>query len=170
MEKTSYNRFVVSTKDIVYRVALSLMGNSADAEDITQDIYEMVWRRRDEILSKENPRAYVCRSVRNLCTDRLRAADRRRRSMSELGYAADRHTDGGERYEVADQREIVEKIISCLPERQRLAMHLRDVEGWEIDEIAEALESDGTSVRMNLSRARRTVREQLINIMNYGVQ
>ena len=57
-----------------------------------------------------------------------------------------------------------------LPERQRLAIHLRDVEQWDIDEIAEVTQSDETSVRMNLSRARRTVREELIKIMNYGVQ
>ena len=44
------------------------------------------------------------------------------------------------------------------------------VEQWDIDEIAEVTQSDETSVRMNLSRARRTVREELIKIMNYGVQ
>ena len=62
------------------------------------------------------------------------------------------------------------KLIERLPERQRLTMHMRDVEGYEIEEIALILESDEASVRVNLSRARRSVREQLLKIMNYGVR
>lgn len=80
MKIDRYNELMLSTKDVAYRVALSLVGNAADAEDVTQDIYEMVWRRRDEILNMGNPRAYVLRSVRNLCLDRFRAVDRHDRS------------------------------------------------------------------------------------------
>ena len=55
MKIDRYNELMLSTKDVAYRVALSLVGNAADAEDVTQDIYEMVWRRRDEILNMGNP-------------------------------------------------------------------------------------------------------------------
>lgn len=170
MKIDRYNELMLSTKDVVYRVALSLVGNAADAEDVTQDIYEMVWRRRDEILNMSNPRAYVLRSVRNLCFDRFRAVDRHERSLAASGYASECSADYRAQYDAADQCRIVERIISQLPERQRLTIHLRDVEQWEIDEIAEVMQSDETSVRMNLSRARRTVREELLKIMNYGVQ
>ena len=158
MKIDRYNELMLSTKDVAYRVALSLVGNAADAEDVTQDIYEMVWRRRDEILNMGNPRAYVLRSVRNLCLDRFRAVDRHDRSLTAIGHASESSADYGAQYDAR------------LPERQRLAIHLRDVEQWDIDEIAEVTQSDETSVRMNLSRARRTVREELIKIMNYGVQ
>lgn len=47
---------------------------------------------------------------------------------------------------------------------------MRDVEGFEIEEIAEILESDQTSVRMNLSRARKYVREQVIKAMRHGTE
>lgn len=161
---------MLSTKDVAYRVALSIVGNSADAEDITQDIYEMVWRKRDEILSMSNPRAYVLRSVRNLCLDRFRSVERHQRSLSAVEYASERNADYRAQYDAQDQCRIVERIISQLPERQRLTIHLRDVEQWEIEEIADVMQSDQTSVRMNLSRARRTVRDELLKIMNYGVQ
>lgn len=170
MKIDRYNELLLSTKDVAYRMALSLVGNVAEAEDVTQDIYEMVWRRRDEILGMSNPRAYVLRSVRNLCLDRFRALDRHERSLNAVGYAAERCTDYRSQYDVVDQVEIVERIISQLPERQRTAIHLRDVEQWDIDEIAEVTQSDEASVRMNLSRARRAVREELVKIMNYGVQ
>ena len=47
---------------------------------------------------------------------------------------------------------------------------MRDIEGYEMDEIANLLESDEASVRVNISRARKSIREQLIKIMNYGVK
>lgn len=170
MKIDSYNELMLSTKDVAYRVALSIVGNSADAEDVTQDIYEMAWRKRDEILSLENPRAYILRSVRNLCLDRFRAVQRHEQSLTAVGYASQHSTDYRAQYDADDECRIVESIISQLPERQRLTIHLRDVEQWEIDEIADVMQSDEASVRMNLSRARRTVREELLKIMNYGVQ
>jgi RNA polymerase sigma-70 factor (ECF subfamily) len=72
--------------------------------------------------------------------------------------------------ELSDITSITQRAIASLPEKQRVAIHLRDVEGYEIEEIAEVLECDSTSVRMNLSRARKSIRERIINAMNYGVK
>ena len=49
-------------------------------------------------------------------------------------------------------------------------IHLRDVEGYELEDIAQILEVDEASVRVNLSRARKRIKEQLLNAMNYGVE
>ena len=57
-----------------------------------------------------------------------------------------------------------------LPDKQRIIIHLRDVEGYEFEEIARILESDETSVRVNLSRARKRVKEELLNAINYGLE
>ena len=161
-----YTELVSEVKDVVYRMALSLVGVEAEAEDITQDIYERVWRARDKVLLEERPRAYVCRMTRNLAIDRLR--QRERLTMGGSSEAERRGVDDG-----SDLRDITEQtksIIATLPEKQRLTIHLRDVEGYEIEEIAEIMDMDATSVRMNLSRARKSVREQLLRVMNYGVE
>jgi RNA polymerase sigma-70 factor (ECF subfamily) len=47
---------------------------------------------------------------------------------------------------------------------------MRDVEGYELEEIANILDSDETNVRVNLSRARKSIREELIKMINYGVR
>ncbi len=57
-----------------------------------------------------------------------------------------------------------------LPDKQRIIIHLRDVEGYEFEEIARIIESDEASVRVNLSRARKRVKEQLLNAINYGLE
>lgn len=66
--------------------------------------------------------------------------------------------------------ELTRYLIQQLPERQRLTIHMRDVEGYELEEIANILESDEASVRVNLSRARKSIREQLTKMINYGVR
>ena len=77
--------------------------------------------------------------------------------------------DGDRESDLNDITLLTRKLIAALPEKQRLALELRDVEGYEIYEIAAIVESDETSVRMNLSRARKSIREQLIKALNHGV-
>ena len=78
--------------------------------------------------------------------------------------------DGEHETTTMDMASLTRRLIAELPEKQRVAIHMRDVEGYEIEEIATLLECDESSVRMNLSRARKSVREQLIKLMNYGVK
>jgi RNA polymerase sigma-70 factor (ECF subfamily) len=63
---------------------------------------------------------------------------------------------------------IVESLVSALPEKQSTAMRLRDVECMEIAEIAAVMGIRETAVRMALSRARSTVRQKLVKIVEYG--
>ena len=78
--------------------------------------------------------------------------------------------DGDSETTTNDMVTLTRRLITELPDKQRLAIHMRDVEGYEIEEIADLLESDEASVRVNLSRARKSIREQLIKLMNYGVK
>ena len=59
--------------------------------------------------------------------------------------------------------------METLPEKQKIIMQLRDVEQFGFFEISEMLEINETTIRVTLSRARKTVREQLIKQYNYGV-
>lgn len=166
--ETEYLEFISEVRDTAYRLVRSIVISDADAEDIVQDLFERVWRARDAVLENDYPRAYVCRMARNL------AIDRQRRQVRERSFALLKHErmepDGDRDTSIGDMATITLKIIRQLPEMQQVAIHMRDVEGYEIEEIASILESDEVSVRMNLSRARKRVREELIKIMNYGVK
>ena len=78
--------------------------------------------------------------------------------------------DGDNETTTNDMATLTRKLMAKLPDKQRIAIHMRDIEGYEIEEIANLLESDEASVRVNLSRARKSIREQLIKLMNYGVK
>ena len=162
-----YTSLISNIKDTVYRLALSLVGNTDEAEDIVQDTYERVWRARDSILAHDYPRAYVCRITRNLAIDYLRKRQRIRECDDGYQTIA---SDGDRIVELLDITKLTRQIIDTLPDKQRITIHMRDVEGFEIEEIAEILESDQTSVRMNLSRARKYVREQVIKAMRHGTE
>ena len=56
-----------------------------------------------------------------------------------------------------------------LPEQQKMVIQLRDVEQYEFEEIAELLDMSARAVRVTLSRARKTVREKLVQKHNYGI-
>lgn len=145
------------------------MGDGAEAEDITQDICERVWRARDAILESRYPRAYVCRMTHNMAIDRLRAK-RRLVELGDEGFRRIGSCDGEHIVELGDVAELSRRIIASLPDKQQMAIYMRDVEGYDLEEIAEAMECDESSVRMNLSRARKAVRDKLLKAMNYGVR
>lgn len=164
--ETQYIEFINSLQGTLYRLARSIITNDAEVQDIVQDVFERVWRSRDTLLKQQYPRAYVCRMVHNLAIDHQRA----RLRAESFAYADTTTTDGDREVNTKDMAKLTQELISQLPDKQRLAIHMRDIEGYEIDEIANLLECDETSVRMNISRARKSVREQLIKLMNYGVE
>ena len=168
MSEKAYIEFISGLKDTVFRLARSIVCSEAEAEDVVQDLFERVWRARDAVLTSEYPRAYVCRMAHNL------AIDRQRQQARERSFAKERPTnmasDGNRDTNIVDITTLTLQFIGELPEKQRIAIHMRDVEGYEIEEIAKILECDDASVRMNLSRARKTIRERLINSIDYGVK
>ena len=165
--ETEYISLVERLKDTVFRLARSILSDIHLAEDVTQDVFVRVWQQREAILRSDHPRAYICRIAHNLAIDRLRHRERERSFAIEEVAITSRNYDDAER---SDMVMLTKRFISELPERQRIVIHLRDVEGYEFEEIARIIESDEASVRVNLSRARKSIKEQLLNAMNYGVE
>ena len=163
--EAQYIEFFSEHRDTLYRLAFNICGDSAEAEDIVQDLFERVWRVKEKVFNSAYPRAYICRMAHNLAIDRKRTRLRRQTfAINEEIATIDTSA------ELSDITSITQRAIASLPEKQRIAIHLRDVEGYEIEEIAEVTGCDGNSVRMNLSRARKSIRESIINAMNYGVK
>lgn len=165
--ETEYISLVERLKDTVFRLARSILSDIHLAEDVTQDVFVRVWQQREAIVRSDHPRAYICRIAHNLAIDRLRHRERERSFAIEEVAITSRNYDDTER---SDMVMLTKRFISELPERQRIVIHLRDVEGYELKDIAQILEADEASVRVNLSRARKSIKEQLLNAMNYGVE
>lgn len=165
--ESQYIEFFSEHRDTLYRLALSICGDSVEAEDIVQDVFERFWRARDKVLQAAYPKAYICRIAHNLAIDRERT--RARHEVFTIKEETASHSNDLF-VELSDIKGITQQAIASLPEKQRLAIHLRDIEGYEIEEIAEVIGGDNNSVRMNLSRARNSVREIVTKALNYGIK
>ena len=166
MKSEEFNTEFLKIKDSAFRYAMSLLRDRHTAEDAVQDLYEKLWRRR-LLIGRERFQPLVMVSMRNMCLDRMRRRDRDRR-MTDLRAAENRHaaeagTDAG----VTD--ETVRRLMAALPQREREAMHLRDIEGLEFARIAQITGTTEAAARMACSRARNKVKEELIKIMNHGL-
>ncbi len=165
MKSFGFNRSVTPLRDKMFRFAQSILLSRDEAEDVTHDLLERLWCRQERLAECRNLDAFVMTAVRNACCDRLRsreAAARHgeewRRTVAPVGESA------AEGWEL---REMVRRAIARLPERQREAVHLKDIEGYETHEVAELLAADDAQVRVLLSRARRRLREIIEEMMEY---
>lgn len=155
----------VQTK--LYRLAFRLTGNAQDAEDMVQETYLRLWRRREEIAELSNPDAFCLTTLRNVCYDAFRRKELPEDDSppEELTIADD--TDLARETEMLDDAERIRLLIDRLPEPQRAVMSMRDIGDLSFDEIGLATGLSQTNIRVLLSRARKKIREQFNQIMNY---
>jgi len=169
MNQSEFSTRLLPMKDKIFRFARSIVSDEAEAEDITQDIFEKLWVRRETLEQCTNLEGFVMSSVRNLCYDRLRNRQMRTGKLEVIKSETTGHTAGFSA-DTLDVNEIIGRLIASLPEKQRTVMHMRDIEGFEIDTIAETIQMEIATVRVVLSRARKAVREELTKIMDYGIR
>jgi len=104
------------------------------------------------------------RCLTNLCIDRLRAA---REFLGENAIDGQISETPYSALEQKDAVALVGQIIDRLPELQRRIIRLRDVEGYELDEIAAITGTQVSAVTVNLSRARKKVREEFLRVNEF---
>ncbi len=162
MNSEELNIQFLEVKDSAYRYAVSLLHDTTEAEDVVQDLYEKLWRRR-LLIRRAGFRSLVMTTVRNMSLDRLR------RQRLNRHTAIEDEPLTAESPEVDNPVAIIRMIISHLPEREREIIHLHDVEGMDYEDIAEVVGTSVVAARMACSRARQKVKEEFEKIMSYGV-
>ncbi|MDR1337034.1 MAG: RNA polymerase sigma factor [Tannerella sp.] len=144
--------------------ARRLLGDVAEAEDIVQEVYMKLWRMRGELPSCDSIKALSVHITRNLCLNRMKQRrDRVRETLDGLAVLNE-EPEPDVALEQKDTVEQVMRIIDGLPELQRAILRMKHVDGFEVEEIAELTGSNPDAVRMNLSRARKKVKEQFFKM------
>src|SRR3954468_9036513 len=152
----------------VYRYSLAVLGNPADAEDVTQTTFLNAYRA---IHAGERPRkpAPLLRAIaHNVFRQRRRQASRRPHELAELddltGPAAAAVEEEPDAHSAAD----ITRALQSLPFNQRAALVMRELEGRRQAEIAKELDLSESAVEALLFRARRAMREQLESSFTCG--
>ncbi len=157
---------VLPLKNRLYRFAYRLLNNSMDSEDMVQDVLLKLWARRERLGEYNNVEAFAMVVMKNMCLDKLKAKGYRTDELDEWRNDSGGHSPHTS-LELMDTTEKVKMIIDNLPEHQKMIIHLRDIEGYEFKEIAEIMQMSLNTIRVNLSRARKKVRETLVKKYSY---
>ena len=153
----------------VYTLAVYLLANPEEAEDVTQEVLIRLWRSGHDVLP-EKIRPWLVRVTRNACIDAMR----RRKAGSQVaiddGTGVELHepAPGPERLTHASQlgRRIL-RALDALSEPGRSVVILREIQGLSYQEIGEALEIPMSNVRVILHRGRRRLREELKEVHDH---
>lgn len=170
MKNISFRNDVLPLKNVLYRLALRITLSREDAEDIVQDTLIKIWNRRDDWQDISSIEAFSLTVCRNLALDKIKKAGNDNRSIDdEDAGSADTAYNPYERMIQKDRIEQVKRIIDDLPEKQKSCMQLRDFEGKSYREIASVLHITEEQVKVNIFRARQTVKQKYKEIDKYGL-
>ena len=148
-------------------MAKRILVSKDEAEDAVQEVFLKLWNGKESIENYKNPEAFAITMTKNYCLDRLKSKQASNLKIVHSNYQTSENIE--KNIEANDGVELVFKIMETLPEQQKIILQLRDVEAFEFSEIAKMLDSNETAVRVALSRARKTVRDEMIKQYNYGI-
>jgi RNA polymerase sigma-70 factor, ECF subfamily len=162
-DRGAFEELVIAYQHRVFGVALRMLGNRAEAEDIAQETFLRAHRALPEFRGDARLHTWLYAIASRLCLNRLASADRRlvRGDDAALAAAATDEPTAAARVERAELDAAVREAIAALPEERRIVVVLRDLEGLSYEEIAEVLELELGTVRSRLHRARMDLKAKL---------
>jgi len=159
----AFEELVMTYQHRVFGVALRMLGNRAEAEDVAQEAFVRAHRALGGFRGDAKLSTWLYAITSRLCLNRLASGERRMARQGE--HALLRLSDAGPRPDAALERRELEtalgRAIAELPEDRRIVVVLRDIEGLSYEEIAQVLELELGTVRSRLHRARAELKEKL---------
>ena len=152
------------------RFATQFLKDEDEAKDVVQDVFLKLWQKRDELEKVENIEAFAMRMTRNRCLDVIRASKTIPISAETDRRMKEESVDVHNQFEFTESANQIKMLIDKLPDLQRTVMYMRDIEQLSYDEIAETTELQLNAIRVNLSRARKKVRDEFLKMNEDGNQ
>jgi len=170
MNTEAFKKNILPLNKKLLGFAYRFMQDLDNSKDIVQEIYVKLWNMRKDLDKYNSIEALAMRMTRNLCLDKIKL--KRTIPLQEVlinTKASDDNIIGENQnaFNIAALR--AKNAIDRLDEPQKSIMQLRDIEGYDYDEIAQILNMNVNTIRVSLSRARKKVREILLNkYYNHG--
>ena len=152
------------------RFATHFLKDEDEAKDAVQDVFLKLWQKRDELEKIENIEAYAMQMTRNRCLDAIRTNRTVAISVETDRKIKEESVDVHLQVEYSESATQIKKLIDKLPDLQRTIMNMRDIEQLSYDEIAETTALQINAIRVNLSRARKKVRDEFLKLNQNGNQ
>lgn len=168
MQQKEFITMVSPFKDKIFRLAKRLLISTEEAEDATQEVMVKLWTKNEMLSELRSMEAMAMTMTKNYCLDQLKSKRAGNLTLVHNNYT-DSQASLQQKMEDVDSLSWVEKIINDLPEQQKLIIQLRDIEQYEFEDIAKTLGMSEATIRVALSRARKTIREIMTKTHNYGI-
>ena len=156
MELETFKITVLPLREKLINISWRMMEDRSDAEDIVQETFLKLWQLREKLDGYNCVEALAVQVAKNLALDKLK---QHRPEGTDIALLS---LDPAEELEQHDTVARIRWLISKLPSLQQTIIRMKDVEGYELAEIAEITGTQVEAVRVNLSRARKKIREQLM--------
>ena len=168
----AFKRLLDEYQGLVFNTCLSFVPNAQDAEDIAQEVFVEVYRSISKFKGSSKLSTWLYRIAMNKSLEFIRKKNTKKRfgfklSLSPGGMPLDKTSyftefdHPGVLLEQREQRELIFKAISTLPEAQRIVITLHQIDGLPYSQIEEITERSKSSVESLLFRARKRVKAQL---------
>lgn len=165
MSQEIFKAEILPMREKLFYLAQKFLVDGQDAEDAVQEVLLKLWHTRDNLLNYDNVAAFATTVLKNHCLDRLKTKNRTE-SLDE-SHTIRAGTDNPYlELERKSSEEMIRRIIETLPSLQQAIIRMKDMEEYEVEEIAEITGTKPDAVRVNLSRARKKVREEFLKLTN----
>ena len=161
MSQERFKAEILPIRQKLFHIAKQILVEDEEAEDAIQEVLLKLWHTRNSLNQYDNLAAFATTVTKNHCLDRLKIKNR----TELINETHNDRTSNDNPYLSLEQKntvEVLHKIIENLPTLQQAIIKMKDIEEYEVDEIAEIIGTKVEAVRVNLSRARKKVREEYI--------
>lgn len=169
-ETDHFETFMTAYQDMVFSTAMRLLGNTAEAEDISQEVFLKAYDRFDELRESKTAGGWLKVVCRNLCLNHLSRYRARWTFFTDLkkdddddarGFDIPAEDTQGADAELADKRALLESALQKLPKAHRVPLVLYHFEDMSYDEIAKHLKLSLSKVKTDIHRGRDALRKKL---------
>jgi RNA polymerase sigma-70 factor (ECF subfamily) len=166
----SFRNDVLPLKNKLFSLALRITLDRAEAEDIVQETLIRVWTHRNEWPQLKSLEAYSLTIARRLAIDRSQLKSAQATTLTpDAEQISDDNSTPHSQLEEKERWRTMQQLIERLPEKQRLTVQLRDIDGNSYKDIAATLNISEEQVKVNLFRGRQKLKQELLKIEEYGL-
>lgn len=162
-DSAAFEQIMIHSQQRVMAMSWRVLGNEADARDASQEVFLRVYKYLKRYDQSQDFFAWVYRITVNVCRDILKQRRQRDRQFVPMEMDDDvleiaaAHDDVEEALLSTQRRELIAEAIATLPGKERASIVLRDVEGFSTEAVAQILQSSATTVRSQISSARKKI-------------
>jgi RNA polymerase sigma-70 factor (ECF subfamily) len=166
-QSAAFEQIILRYETRVMTIAARILGRRDDARDVAQEVFLRAFKYLHRLDLRKPVEPWLVRITVNVCRDAARTQQRRRHTFLQIDppetvdETADAYTDLIQKQE----RLVLRKALETLPEKERLAILLRDIEGLSTAEVASILRSSETTVRSQVSRGRLRLKTAIDRLM-----